>query len=310
MTTRVYTNPVFGMHETPDGHVEQQDRYAVVERALSADCFSTIEKVNAPLANEDCLTLAHDAAHIANVKNVSPTEELVCLDPDTFMGHHSFEAALRGVGGAIAAVDAVASGQVHNAFVASRPPGHHATPNRQMGFCLFNNVALAALHGRQAHGLDRIAVVDFDVHHGNGTQDIFENDEGAFFASSHEWPQWPGTGAVGEKGAYGQCHNTPIPSGEGSLPFRRAWGDELLPALEAFNPDIILISAGFDAHAADPVGGLNLDEADFTWITKEVLSVAESVCEGRVVSVLEGGYDLAALASSVAVHVSALEGGA
>ena len=177
-----------------------------------------------------------------------------------------------------------------------------------MGFCLFNNAALAALHGRAVHGLERVAVLDFDVHHGNGTQDILETDENAFFASSHEWPQYPGTGATEDRGAYGQCHNVTLATGDGSLALRRAWGDQLLPALEAFGPNLIVISAGFDAHRADPLGGLLLDEADYAWVTGEILALAQDACKGRVVSVLEGGYDLAALGASVAAHVGALQG--
>lgn len=304
--TLLYTHDVFGEHETPPGHAEQPARYQAVETALSDQDFTALERRLPPLASWEDIERAHANTHVTTIRDLAPKEGMIQLDADTFMGPHSLEAAQRGAGGAIAAVDAVMAGDTKNAFVAARPPGHHTVPDRPMGFCLFNNAAIAALHAREAHGASRIAVVDFDVHHGNGTQDILEADEEAFFASSHEWPQYPGTGREDERGRAGNCHNATLASGEGSLPFRRAWGDRLLPSLERFRPDFIVISAGFDAHQADPIGGLSLTENDFTWVTEQILQVADTTCQGRVISVLEGGYDLHALGQSVAAHVKAL----
>ena len=305
-TTLLFTHPVFGEHETPTGHAEQPARYVAVDRALQQEQFQHLPVEAAPRADRAAVERAHAAAYVDLVHTAAPQEGLVQLDPDTFMGAHSLEAALRGAGGAMAAVDAVATGKARNAFVAARPPGHHTVPDQAMGFCLFNNVAVAALHARAVHGLARIAVVDFDVHHGNGTQDILEADEQAFFASSHEWPQYPGTGRAEERGVAGQCHNAPLDTGADGLAFRRVWGDRLLPALDDFAPDIVLVSAGFDAHQADPLGGLALTDEDFAWVTGEILTVARVHCGGRVVSVLEGGYDLDALGTAVTAHVKKL----
>ncbi|MEO1137141.1 MAG: histone deacetylase family protein, partial [Pseudomonadota bacterium] len=216
------------------------------------------------------------------------------------------DATLRAAGGACAAVDALYADDATNAFVAARPPGHHAEPERAMGFCLFNGAAIAALHARTAHDAKRVAVVDFDVHHGNGTEAAFWHDENAFYASSHEWPQYPGTGRASDHGAFDNIANAPLAGGEGATAFRRAWGENLLPALSNFSPDIIVISAGFDAHRADPLGGLQLTEDDFAWVTREIMGVARETAGGRVVSILEGGYDLPALAASAAAHVKAL----
>ena len=304
--TALFVHDVFGEHETPPGHVEQQGRYWAVDRELAGEDYSDLAREIPPLADWDDLTRAHEAVYVDAIRGAAPQDGMVQLDPDTFMGPHSLEAARRGAGGAMAAVDLVMTGKAANAFVAARPPGHHTVPGRAMGFCLFNNAALAALHARAVHGANRIAVVDFDVHHGNGTQDILEADENAFFASSHEWPQYPGTGREAERGTAGNCHNAPLSSGEGSRAFRKVWGDRLLPALSDFAPDIIVISAGFDAHRADPVGGLELVEDDFAWITDQIAQVAADACQGRIVSVLEGGYDLEALASSTSAHVKAL----
>lgn len=304
--TVLFTHDVFGEHETPPGHVEQPGRYWAVDRALSDADFADLRREMPPLAAWDDIECAHSAAYVSHVRNTAPQDDMAQLDADTFMGPHSLEAAQRGAGGAIAAVDMVMTGNAHNAFVAARPPGHHTVPDRAMGFCLFNNAAIAALHARACYGAQKIAVVDFDVHHGNGTQDILEADEHAFFASSHEWPQYPGTGREHERGTAGNCHNAPMSSGEGSLAFRKVWGDRLLPELQHFSPEIIVISAGFDAHEADPLGGLNLTEDDFAWITDQICQLAGDVCEGRVVSVLEGGYDLEALGRSSAAHVKAL----
>lgn len=309
MSTAVFSHTVFGQHETPPGHAEQPDRYGRVEAALQHPDFDGLIRKQAPIADWTAPALAHGHDHIRQIQTLRPPVDLIALDPDTFAGPHTVEAALRGVGGAMAAVDAVASGDVDNAFVAARPPGHHAVVDGAMGFCVFNNAAIAALHARHAHGKRKIAVVDFDVHHGNGTQDILEADADAFFASTHEWPQYPGTGASGDRGDYGQCHNVPLATGEGGQTFRRVWGTHLLPALHDFDPDFIVVSAGFDAHAADPLGGLMLTEDDFRWITAELLAIARDRTGGGLVSVMEGGYDLEALGASVGAHVATLEEG-
>lgn len=311
MTTLLVQHPVFGDHQTPEGHPEQPGRYAAVSKALSAEDLDNTEHADAPRGAWPQIGAVHGEAHISAVLNAAAqtTKSPVQLDPDTHMGPASLEAALRGAGGACAAVDAVATARFQNAFVAARPPGHHAVPDRAMGFCIFNNAAVAALHARKAHGLNRVAIVDFDVHHGNGTQAIFENDPDAFFASSHEWPQYPGSGRQDEVGTHGQCHNAILKSGDDGDAFRRVWGERLLPALDEFDPDIILVSAGFDGHAADPLGGLNLVEDDFAWITAELMAVAQARCGRRLISVLEGGYDLDALANSVTAHVKSLATG-
>lgn len=306
MTTFLYAHDAFGAHETPPGHPERSDRYFAAAKALQAERFADLERRAAPRASHEALRLVHEPAFIDAIFGASPEDGMVRLDPDTTMGPHSLDAALRAVGGAIDAVDAVFKGEAANAFILARPPGHHAPPDRAMGFCLFNSAAVSAMHARAAHGAKRVAVVDFDVHHGNGTESAFWRDEHAFYASSHEWPQYPGTGRASDRGAFDNIVNTPLATGSSSDDFRRAWGDRILPALSDFRPDILIVSAGFDAHRGDPLGGLALTEADFDWVTRELKGVARSCCGGRVVSILEGGYDLAALAASVATHVSAL----
>jgi acetoin utilization deacetylase AcuC-like enzyme len=302
----LYEHESFGLHETPRGHPERAERYAAVKRALAAAPFAGLERRAPPPAGRAALELAHRADYVDAIFSSAPAEGFIALDPDTMMGPHSLDAALRAVGGGIDAVDAIFNGAANAAFVAARPPGHHAPADRAMGFCLFNAAAIAALHARAAHGAARVAVVDFDVHHGNGTEAIFWRDEAAFYASSHEWPQYPGTGRETDRGAFDNIVNAPLPTGSGSDAFRRAWGERLLPALDRFDPDLIVISAGFDAHRADPIGGLALTEADFAWVTREIVGVARAHCRGRIVSLLEGGYDRAALAASAAAHVAAL----
>jgi len=309
MTTLLYTHDAFVAHETPPGHPERAERYAAATNALAAERFAALERRTAPQASRDALARVHRPAFVEAIFAAAPADGMVRLDPDTAMGPHSLDAALRAAGGAIDAVDAVFKGDARNAFVLARPPGHHAPPDRAMGFCLFNTAAIAAMHARAAHGAKRIAVVDFDVHHGNGTEAAFWHDENAFYASSHEWPQYPGTGRAADRGAFDNIVNAPLASGSDGDDFRRAWGERILPALSAFSPEILVVSAGFDAHRADPLGGLQLTEADFDWVTRELLGVARSACGGRIVSVLEGGYDLVALAASVATHVAALMDG-
>ena len=305
MSTLLFTHPSFQRHEVPPGHVERPGRYAAVEKALEGGEFDALERRTAPLVSAEQIERVHSGRFRQVVDDNAPQSGLAQFDADTFMGPSSLEAARRGAGGAVAAVDAVFAGEANNAFVAARPPGHHAEPERAMGFCFFNNAAIAALHAR-AHGARRVAVVDFDVHHGNGTEAALWHDEDAFFASSHEWPQYPGTGRQTDRGAYDNIHNAPLTTGEDGQAFRRVWGERLLPALSDFDPDLIVISAGFDGHAADPLGGLSLLETDYAWITDELLAVANDKAEGRLISVLEGGYDLPALGSSVAAHVKTL----
>lgn len=312
MTTLIYTHDDFGLHETPRGHVEQPARFAAVTQALSADGLADLPRREPPMVAADAVMRVHSDVQFHRIADAadrqSASGDIVALDPDTFLGEASFAAALRAAGAGVAAVDAVMAGEAANAFIAARPPGHHAEPDRPMGFCFFNSAAIAALHARATHGCQRIAVVDFDVHHGNGTQAAFEQDPDAFFASSHEWPQYPGTGRATDQGVADNIHNAPLATGTGSVDFRRAWGDRLLPALEDFDPDFVIISAGFDAHRADPLGGLGLTEDDFAWVTSQIMAVARDSCAGRTISFLEGGYDLTALGKSAAAHVAALAG--
>lgn len=305
MTTILYSHPVFQRHEVPPGHVEHAGRYEAVERALRAPDFDALDRRIPPLAAKEDIERVHPERFRLAVEENAPETGLAQIDADTFMGPSSLEAARRAAGGAVAAVDALFAGEAQNAFVAARPPGHHAEPERAMGFCFFNNAAIAAKHARSL-GAERVAVVDFDVHHGNGTEAAFWHDENAFFASSHEWPQYPGTGRESDRGAFDNVCNAPLAAGDGGAAFRRVWGEKLLPALSDFGPHFIVISAGFDAHAADPLGGLNLFEDDFVWATREIAAIARDKAEKRMISVLEGGYDLPALAASAAAHVKAL----
>lgn len=311
MPTLHLTHPCFVNHDTGYGHPERPDRMRAIDRVLSHELFQGLKREEAPLRAdvEDQILLAHPKAHLEQIRRVRPTHEgnHVHLDPDTVMSPGSWEAALRAVGAGLEAVDRVmdkASG-TRNAFCQVRPCGHHAERDRAMGFCLFSNIAIAGLYARAKHGCERVAVVDFDVHHGNGTQDVFETDKDLFFGSTHQMPLYPGTGALSETGV-GNLWNAPLRSGDGGEAFREAMESRILPALRAFHPDIILISAGFDAHRDDPLASLELVEGDFLWVTEKLLEVADKHCEGRVVSMLEGGYDLTALARSVGVHVKTL----
>jgi acetoin utilization deacetylase AcuC-like enzyme len=273
--------------------------------ALSAPGFAALERRAAPLAGIEDLIRAHPRRYVERVLASVPDEGEVALDPDTILSPGSGRAALRAAGAVTAAVDAVCAGEVRNAFCAVRPPGHHAEPSHAMGFCLFNNVVIGALRARAVHGAARVAIVDFDVHHGNGSQSAAEADETLFYASTHQSPLYPGTGAASETGL-GNVVNVPLPAGAGSLAFRRAYTETILPAMARFRPDLVMISAGFDAHRADPLAEMRLDEADFAWVTGELVNFAAEHCTGRLVSALEGGYDLAALAKSAAAHVAVL----
>jgi acetoin utilization deacetylase AcuC-like enzyme len=303
MSTVLFTHPAGLDHDTGAGHPECPDRLRAVLAALAAPAFAGLTRREAPRATRVQLERAHPAAHIDAILGTTPaTGTLVPLDPDTIMSAGSAQAALLAAGGACAAVDAVMSGAHPTAFAALRPPGHHAEPARAMGFCLFGNAAIAALHARAAWGVQRVAVVDFDVHHGNGTQAMAWDDPDFFFASSHQSPCYPGTGDASETGAHANIVNAPLAPGSGSGPFRAAWERVILPALQAFDPGLIIVSAGFDAHRDDPLAQLELEVADFAWVTGAILSVAG----GRLVSVLEGGDDLKALGASAAAHTKAL----
>ncbi len=290
-------------HNPGKMHPESIQRVRTVVEAL--DQLPGTEKLPAPLASPEQIGRAHDLHYWQTVTDAEPVEGRVMLDEDTFLSSGSINAALRGSGAACFALDQIYAGRARNAFCATRPPGHHALVNKAMGFCLLNHVAIAARHAQAVHGAEKVAILDFDVHHGNGTQAIFENDASVLYISSHQDPLYPGTGHADETGC-GNILNLPLPPNSGSTEFRQAWSTLGLPALHAFAPDLILISAGFDAHQADPLAQLNLQFDDYHWITREICNYAAEVCNGRVVSVLEGGYDLDALGPCARTHVQAL----
>ncbi|MFA9473449.1 MAG: histone deacetylase family protein [Filomicrobium sp.] len=311
MPTLLITHPSFVDHDTGPGHPERPDRMRAIDRVLAHDYFADLVREEAPSRDdvEAQILLAHPKRYLDMIKDARPEvgEGRVHLDGDTVMSPGSWMAATRAVGAGLHAVDQVmdeGSG-IRNAFCQVRPCGHHAETDRAMGFCLFANVAIAGMYARKKHGVERVAVIDYDVHHGNGTQDIFWSDKDLFFASTHQMPLFPGTGAVSETGVGNIC-NAPLRSGDDGERFRGAFESRIFPALKNFSPDMILISAGFDAHEADPLASLRLVEADFLWVTEQLIAYAERQCDGRVVSMLEGGYDLTALARSVAVHVRAM----
>lgn len=310
MTTGLISHDACLGHETPLGHPECVDRLRAVLHALEREEFQYLVRGEARRATREDLLRVHAPAFVDRIlgplAEEAVREHYVHVDADTVMSAGSAEAALRAAGAVIDAVDLVADRSLDNAFCAVRPPGHHAERDKAMGFCLFNNVAVGALHARALHGLQRLAVIDFDVHHGNGTQDIAYADPAFFYASTHQWPLYPGTGSPKEHGVSGNIINATLSPGSGSEAFRAILAGRILPALEVFAPDIVFISAGFDAHRADPLAELTLEEDDYAWATSEICSLARRVCGGRVVSSLEGGYDLAALARSAAVHVRAL----
>jgi len=306
MPTLLLGHPAALAHQVPIGHPERPDRIRAVERALEDECFSGLIREQALRAEPETIALIHPEPYIQAIIAAAPREGLVEIDADTSMSPGTLEAALRAVGAAAQAVDEVMAGKVRNAFSAMRPPGHHAERAQAMGFCFFNNVAIAARHAQQAHGAERVAIVDWDVHHGNGTQDIFWGDPSVLYCSTHEMPLYPGTGATSERGEHNTIVNAPLRAGDGGERFREAFETVILPRVEAFRADLILISAGFDAHWRDPVANLQLTEADFAWATRKLVDIADRRCGGRVVSLLEGGYDLEGLARSVAAHVKAL----
>ncbi|MDP3411395.1 histone deacetylase family protein [Bosea sp. (in: a-proteobacteria)] len=306
MTTLLITHPSSLRHETPPGHPERPDRLRAVEAALESERFAPLIRESALPATLEQIALCHPRDFAERILAASPLSGLVEVDADTVMSPGTIEAVLHGVGGAVQAVDEVMTGRVANAFSAMRPPGHHAESVKAMGFCFFNSAAIAARHAQRRHGAERVAIIDWDVHHGNGTQEIFWNDPSVLYASSHEMPLYPGTGEASERGEHGTVVNAPLRAGDGSDAFREAMESVLLPRIADFRPDLIIISAGFDAHWRDPLANLNLKEPDFAWATQQLMEIADRSCRGRIVSVLEGGYDLEGLSRSAAAHVMAL----
>jgi len=306
MTTLFYTHPVCIEHDPGSYHPECPDRLRAILDGLEDEEFQFLHRHEAPEIDMKRVELVHKPDYVELIMDNVPKSGLVSLDPDTAMSPASGAAARRASGAAVTAVDEVVDGDARNAFCAVRPPGHHAEASRAMGFCLFNNAAIAAYYARAAHGMERVAVVDFDVHHGNGTQHSFENDPGMFYASSHQWPCYPGTGSTSETGVAGNVVNAPLSPGSGSDKFRAAYTEIILPALRDFAPELLIISAGFDAHRRDPLAQLSLETADYAWVTRELLDVAADHCDNRVISLLEGGYDLTALRESTQAHIKAL----
>jgi acetoin utilization deacetylase AcuC-like enzyme len=308
MTTLLLSHRSSLDHQTPPGHPERPDRIRAIEQVLGESRFDKLVREQAPEGTLDSVTLCHSEHYISELRHIAPQSGLIYLDADTSMSPGTWEAAMRGVGGAVAATDAVMSGTHDNAFVAMRPPGHHAEISRPMGFCLFDHAAIAARHAQRKYGIARAAVVDFDVHHGNGTQDIFWSDPTVMYCSTHQMPLFPGTGARGERGEHDTIVNAPLAPEDGSAKFRAAFENAILPQLQKFSPELIIVSAGFDAHYRDPLASLNLKAEDFGWVTRKLMDVADASAGGRIVSVLEGGYDLQGLQESVAAHVTALMG--
>jgi acetoin utilization deacetylase AcuC-like enzyme len=307
MTTLLLSHPAFLKHATPDGHPERADRLRAVAEVLAEDRFAPLVRGEAPEGDLDSVMLCHNEHYVGELRHIAPTSGLIYLDGDTSMSPGTWEAVMRGVGGAVAATDAVMSGSHDNAFVAVRPPGHHAEKSTSMGFCFFDNAAIAARHAQRKYGIARAAVVDFDVHHGNGTQAVAQTDPNLFFASIHQAPNWPGTGDPSETGLGNVVNRTVAPYAA-----RERWRavfEGLMAPLDAFAPDLILISAGFDAHARDPLAEQMLEAEDYAWATRAIASVARARSGGRIVSSLEGGYDLEALGQSALAHVRALEEG-
>lgn len=304
MATALYSHDDCLAHVTPDGHPEQVARLTAITDELAG--FDALDRREAPECTDADILLCHPQSYLERIVTESPASGWVMLDGDTHMSPGSLTAARRAVGANIAAVDAVMSGDVINAFVATRPPGHHAETATPMGFCLFGNIAIAARHAMERHGLSRVTIVDFDVHHGNGTQALLWNEPRAQFFSSHQSPLWPGSGDANETGGHNNIWNYPLPPHSGGAEMRKTYEREIFPAIERFEPELILISAGFDAHADDPLAQLNWQSSDFAWLTERLCDLASKHCQGRVVSTLEGGYDLRALAASVAAHVTVL----
>ncbi|MCV9940346.1 histone deacetylase family protein [Boseaceae bacterium BT-24-1] len=306
MTTLLISHPSSLRHATPPGHPERADRIRAVEQILEEERFALLQRAEAPEGTLGQVLLCHPAAYADAIVAAAPQDGLVQIDADTIMSPGTLSAVLHGVGAAVHAVDEVMTGRATNAFSAMRPPGHHAESDRAMGFCFFNNAAIAARHAQKTHGAERVAIVDWDVHHGNGTQEIFWGDASVLYASTHEMPLYPGTGAPSERGEHGTIVNAALRAGDGTDAFRDAFESAILPRLADFRPDLVIISAGFDAHWRDPLANINLKEADFTWATQKLMEIADRHAGGRLVSILEGGYDLEGLSKSAAAHVTAL----
>ncbi len=302
MVTRLYTHPIYLEHLTPLGHPERPDRLRALDKVLEDSAFDALDRVQSPLGDEATILYAHPESFFDRVRNTIPEEGLTRVDADTTVSPKSWEAALTAIGAANAAVDDVFEGRADNVFVASRPPGHHAERDKAMGFCLFNNAAIAARHAQRAHGVTRVVIVDWDVHHGNGTQDIFWDDPSVLYCSTHQMPLYPGTGAKDETGA-GNIVNAPLSPMTGSDHFREAFNTRILPAIDAFQPELIIVSAGFDAHHRDPLAEINLYEDDFDWATGMLMERAGSFASNRLVSLLEGGYDLKGMSLSAGAHI-------
>ncbi len=308
MSTLLLSHPACLKHDTGPHHPERPDRLRAIEQVLRDPKFGGLTRAEAPLADEKAIRRVHSMVFIESLRQAEPKagEPTILVDSDTPMAHGTFEAALRSCGAAVEAVDQVMTGKAKNAFCATRPPGHHAETQSVQGFCFFSNAAIAAKHARAVHGAERVAVIDFDVHHGNGTQEVFWNKPDLFYASIHQMPLYPGTGALSETGAHNNICNAPLRSGDGGAAAKAAFDERILPALDAFGFDLLIISAGFDAHRDDPLGGLALVEEDFAWMTHRLVDRAAKRADGRVVSVLEGGYDLGGLAHSAAAHIGVL----
>ncbi|MEM1276513.1 MAG: histone deacetylase family protein [Pseudomonadota bacterium] len=306
MSVLIYTHRSSHQHVTPPGHPERVERIVALDALLAEAPYANWPRAEPAQASDEELKRAHDSAYVDAIIAASPESGWVSLDPDTHMSPDSLTAARYAAGSNIAAVDAVLDSDTKAAFCCMRPCGHHAEIDRAMGFCLFGNVAVGALHALEARGLKKVAIVDFDVHHGNGTQDIFERDGRVFFASSHQVPLFPGTGGAHETGV-GNIVNAPLPPMSGGGEMRTAYTGKILPALREFNPELVMISAGFDAHRDDPLANLNWTPTDFAWVTDEICKIAAECCEGRVVSTLEGGYDLEGLRESCRAHLDALD---
>ena len=305
MSTLLVSQANFESHVTPSGHPERAERIRAIEEALSRPRFDKLRRREAPAADLALAELVHGPDYLRRLRSARPAEGIGRIDEDTFISSGSLDAVATGLGGALLALDAVLLGEVDNAFCAIRPPGHHAERDTPMGFCLVNTIAVTAREAQRRHGAERVAIIDFDVHHGNGTQDIFQQDASVFYASSHQMPLYPGTGSPRETGV-GNIVNAPLPPNSGGEAMREAYSERILPALRNFAPDLLLISAGFDADYRDPLAQLNWHPPDFAWVTGRLMEFAETACDNRIVSLLEGGYDRGGLASGAAAHVAML----
>jgi acetoin utilization deacetylase AcuC-like enzyme len=306
MATLLIEDGVFLRHLVPTTHPERPDRLIAISRALADAQFAPLVRKTAPMADPEVITYTHAEHYVDEVRKAVPQSGLAQLDPDTYVSPESYTVALHAIGGTLLAVDEVVGKRAANAFSAARPPGHHARPEHAMGFCLFNNAAIAARYAQRKHGLERVAIVDWDVHHGNGTQEIFWSDTSVLFCSTHQMPLYPGTGHPSETGVANNIVNCRLAPGDDGTPFRALVSERILPALDAFKPDMIILSCGFDAHYLDPLASINLTEEDFAWATRVVMDAADRHAGGRIVSLLEGGYDLSGLANSTAMHVAEL----